>query len=90
MELLGYPSIAAEEEVCLMRFLSLTKILPISDAVCDRAIILRRNTRLKLPDAMIASTAICFDLILATCDLDLLGDIENLRSINPNDLVRNV
>src|SRR5579871_4128024 len=56
MELLGYPNITAEEEACITHFLSLTKILPVTDIICDQAITLRRSTRLKLPDALIAAT----------------------------------
>jgi len=83
MELLGYANITSNEETCLNRFLSFVKILPISDAVCDQAISLRRKTRLKLPDALIAATAICFNFVLVTCDADLLGNIDQLQSINP-------
>lgn len=86
MELLGYPNITIEEETSLNSFLLLVKILPITDAICNQAITLRRKTRLKLPDALIAATAICFDLVLITCDADLLGNISNitsLKSINP-------
>ena len=83
MELLGYPSISSDEEKCLKDFLSLIKILPVNDAVCDQAITLRRKTRLKLPDALIAATAICFDLVLITCDVELLEKSDTLRSINP-------
>jgi predicted nucleic acid-binding protein len=86
MELLGYPSITTEEETALKNFLSLVEILPISDAVSDQAIILRRKTSLKLPDALIAATAICFNLVLMTCDGDLLIPTERLQSINPLQL----
>lgn len=83
MELLGYPNITTDEESSLKSFLSLIKILPISDVICDQAIILRRKKRLKLPDALIAATAICYDLSLITCDTDLLNSIETLQSVNP-------
>jgi len=83
MELLGFPNITAEEESCINRFLSFTKILPITDIICDQAILLRRKTRLKLPDALIAATAISSKLILVSCDSDLLSHVENLQSINP-------
>jgi len=87
MELLGYPTITAEEEGCIHHFLSLVKILPISDSICNQAIVLRRQTRLKLPDALIAATAICFDLKLVTCDTDLLNThIPDLQNVNPTTI----
>lgn len=83
MELLGYLGITPQEEENLKKFLSYLKVLPINEAVCDQAIILRQEKKLKLPDALIAATAICFDLVLVTCDSDLLNKSSHFRSINP-------
>jgi predicted nucleic acid-binding protein len=83
MELLGYKNITERDEIELNHFLSLVKILPLSDSLCDKAIYLRRNFSLKLPDALIAATAINSNLILLTCDKDLLTPIEGLQVINP-------
>ncbi|HLB56711.1 MAG TPA: type II toxin-antitoxin system VapC family toxin [Coxiellaceae bacterium] len=83
MKLLGYSGITSEEEKHLKKFLSYVKVLPINDAVCDQAITLRREKKLKLPDALIAATAICFDLMLVTCDSDLLDKNSHFRSMNP-------
>lgn len=83
MELLGYHSITSQEEKHLKNFLSYVKILPINEAVCDQAISLQREKKLKLPDALIAATAIYFDLVLVTCDSDLLDKSSHFRSIDP-------
>lgn len=83
MELLGYPGITTQEEKSLKTFLSYTKILPISDSVCDQAIHLRKEIKLKLPDALIAATAITANLVLVTCDLDLLNKSPRFSSLNP-------
>lgn len=83
MELLGYPGITTHEEKSLKTFLTYLKILPISDAVCDQAILLRQTTKLKLPDALIAATAITCNLILVTCDSDLLNKNTHFHSVNP-------
>lgn len=55
MELLGYPGITSQEKKNLKKFLSYVKILPINEAICDQAISLRREKKLKLPDALIAA-----------------------------------
>ncbi len=83
MELLGYPGITVQEEKQLKKFLSYVKILPINEAICDQVIHLRREKKLKLPDALIAATAIYFDLVLVTCDSDLLNKSKRFRSISP-------
>lgn len=83
MELLGFPNITTDEEKKLKSFLSFVKILPITDEICNQTIMLRQQKKIKLPDALIVSTAICFNLTLITCDKDLLGKINSVKSINP-------
>lgn len=83
MELLGYPNISPDEEKFLKSLLSQVKILPIDDTVCDQAIDLRKEKKLKLPDALIAATAISFNLVLITCDADFSKNCSRFRVVNP-------
>ena len=46
-------------------------------------IALRRTTRLKLPDAIIAATAIVHELNLVTCDTNLANNSPGIQSLNP-------
>ena len=71
MELLGFPGITADEDSLIRRRLAQFNYLAISTAVEDRAIELRRSRRGKLPDALIAATALCHGLELLTLDLGL-------------------
>ncbi|MEO6322910.1 MAG: type II toxin-antitoxin system VapC family toxin [Polaromonas sp.] len=71
MELLGFPGIKPEEEALIRDRLGQFVYLAISPAVEDRAIELRRTRRVKLPDAVIAATALCHGLELLTLDSDL-------------------
>ena len=71
MELLGYPSITNDEEFLIADRLSKFTYLPISSEVENLAIALRRTRKLKLPDALIAATAIHHGLELLTLDLAL-------------------
>jgi len=71
MELLGFPNLAHEEEVSIVDFLKYCRILFIDETVEQQAIQLRRNSHCKLPDAIVAATALVNDLTLLTLDLRL-------------------
>jgi len=71
MELLGYPGITAGEDALIRQRLTQFTYLAISTAIEDKAIELRRSRQVKLPDALIAATALCNGLDLLTMDLGL-------------------
>jgi predicted nucleic acid-binding protein len=56
----------AEEEAVMREFLSRFKIQPVEKAVAERAIKIRRQQKLKLPDAIIWATARELGRILVT------------------------
>lgn len=68
MELLGYPDLPQAEEQQIQRFLQSCQVLFIDEAVEQRAIQLRRHANCKLPDAIIAATALVHQLTLLTLD----------------------
>ena len=71
MELLGFPGITGDEDSLIRSRLSMFTYLPVDVAVEDRAIALRRSRRVKLPDALIAATALTYGLRLLTLDVGL-------------------
>lgn len=71
MELLGYPGITGAEDALIRQRLAQFTYLPISTAIEDKAIELRRSHRVKLPDALIAATALCHGLEVLTMDIGL-------------------
>jgi predicted nucleic acid-binding protein len=71
MELLGYPGITAGEDALIRQRLAQFTYLPISTFIEDKAIELRRSYRVKLPDALIAATALCHGLEVLTMDVGL-------------------
>jgi len=71
MELLGYPDITVDEDALIRQRLAQFRYLAISPAVEEKAIQLRRIRRIKLPDALIAATALCHGLQLMTMDFGL-------------------
>jgi predicted nucleic acid-binding protein len=68
MELLKYPEITGEEEIRINSFLFDVVVLPIDDDIEQETIRISRNTKLKLPDAIIAATAIVVDAELGATD----------------------
>lgn len=58
IELLSFPSLDKEAEAGIHHLLAAMTIVPLTDAIRDYAITLRRRHRLKLPDAIIAATAL--------------------------------
>lgn len=71
MELLSYPLIKKEEEQNIQSFLSHITIIGLTEIVKENTIHLRKKYKLKLPDAIIAATALSFNLILFTNDKGL-------------------
>lgn len=68
MELLGYPGLPKEEERQIQGFLQNCRVLFIDETVEQRAIQMRRIDNCKLPDAIIAATALAHQLTLLTLD----------------------
>lgn len=65
METLSYPFSADEEQV-VRAFLQEFRLVEISSPVMELSVEIRRMKKMKLPDAIIASSAIHNDLILVT------------------------
>ena len=84
MELLSFPGITTDEEKTIRRFLSACVLIPLNDEITETAIHLRRTHRTKLPDAIIAATAISNGLTLLTADTGFSRISElNLKSLQP-------
>lgn len=85
IELLAWNPPIAEDIKIRMDFLSGSKILYITDEVIERTIQIRKETNLKLPDSMIAATAITYNFILLSDnDKDFLKvEPLGLKYINP-------
>lgn len=68
IELLSYNQITAEEEKTLKSIISDCKVFQLSEEIKNKTIFLRRTYGIKLPNAIIAATAIVNNLILLTAD----------------------
>lgn len=88
MELLAFPEITAKEEEELKLFLDGVNIQPMNSEIKECAIALRRKTKRKLPDAIIAATAVCLHATLVTGDKTLCATVfPGLRAVSPDDVV---
>jgi predicted nucleic acid-binding protein len=58
IELLSFPLITEEQETKIKAFLAEREIVPLTEAVKQKAIEFRRRTNKKLPDSIIAATSI--------------------------------
>jgi predicted nucleic acid-binding protein len=68
MELLGYPAITDDEEKRINDFLSKITVVPLDGVIETVAIQIRRKTSLKLPDAIIAATAVVLGAQVVSTD----------------------
>lgn len=68
MELLSFLDITEEDEKKIRLFLGNCELSELQEQVREQTIQLRRKYRIKLPDAVIAATAIIEDLTLITAD----------------------
>ena len=83
IEFLGWHGHTDDEFVKCKELIELATIFPISKEVADKAIELRRAKRIKLADAVIASTALINNLKLVTGNVRDLRGIRDLQIINP-------
>ena len=63
----------------LKDFIDSTNVLPLSPSVVNQTIEIRKRYKTKLPDAIIASTAIVYNLTLVTRNT---GDFQNISGLN--------
>jgi hypothetical protein len=78
IELLSYPSITSDEKAKIIDFLNKISVVSIDSNIKNLTIELRKNYRLRLPDAIISATAQSLNAILITNDLKLT----NITEIN--------
>ena len=73
LELLSYPAMTGPEEAAILGFLSEIEVIDLSIEIKREAVRLRKESGLKLPDAIVCATAIAKNATLLTNDDRLLG-----------------
>jgi predicted nucleic acid-binding protein len=82
IEVLGYrQSESAESQA--KQLLSELVELPLTSKLAERTIAIRKSLRIKVPDAIIAATALEYSLQLVSRNEEDFSKIQNLKLVNP-------
>lgn len=84
IELLG-KLVPAPEAAFLQSFVQAVDVLPLAEPVIQHTILLRQQHRTKLPDAIIAATALAHGLPLLTRNTGDFGALPGLQVLDPHD-----
>ncbi|CAA6824449.1 MAG: tRNA(fMet)-specific endonuclease VapC [uncultured Sulfurovum sp.] len=79
MEILSYNFTSKEEENFIHKLLSFFEIIDITKNIADQVIKLKKQRKIKLPDAIIVATALHKNMTLYTNDQQL-HSVENLKT----------
>ena len=86
IEILGWINATNEQLQPLYDFMEIASILPINDEVVQKTITIRQSKKIALGDAIIAATAIVYDLIVITRNTSDFKNIVGLQVIDPHSL----
>jgi len=84
LELLGYPGLKYEEELKINELLKTFTEIDVDSNIIDKAIFIRKGVRIKVPDAIIAATALEKDCSLVTHNVEDFKSIIGLNVIDPH------
>jgi predicted nucleic acid-binding protein len=85
IEVLGFNA-PDEHYRLLTHFMNDVKVLDLTNKIVEACINIRKMYRIKLPDAIIAATALVYNFVLITRNISDFKNIPNLHLINPYDL----
>ncbi len=71
MELLSWPAASSRELQLIKQLMSQCKIISLNDDIKNIAIDIRRRSKLRLPDAIVAATSIYLNVPLISADQEL-------------------
>lgn len=83
IEVLGWKFLTPQDEQEAANFIQASTIFPLSDFVVAKTILLRKQLKFKLPDAVIAATALENNFTLVTRNTSDFTNIPSLQVVNP-------
>ena len=83
LEVLGFPELNAADELGLRNLLGQFGEAPIDGAVIERAIEIPKSVRIKIPDALVAATAVIYEANLVTRNTSDFKNISGLSVLDP-------
>ncbi len=70
LELLGFKGITSKQQIEISKFIQDCIVIDINDEIKQDVILLRKTSKLKLPDSIVLATARFLSLPLITSDVD--------------------
>ncbi len=86
IELFATKNISSEEYELLEKFVAFSVKHDVNKDLIDTKIMVRQTYKIKLPDAIIAATALVYNLTLISRNTKDFDGIDGLQFINPYDL----
>jgi len=86
IEVLGFPNLSAGEEAAIRSLLNEFDEVPISNAVVEQTILIRKSVNIKIPDALIAASAQITQAIVVTRNTSDFQRVTGLTVIHPNNV----
>lgn len=86
IEVLGFQAPSDYLEKC-QNLIAIAEVIPLVDsAIVERTILARRETKIKLPDAVIAAAALVRNLTVVSRNVKDFSRVEGLKCVNPHEL----
>ncbi|MFN0082704.1 MAG: type II toxin-antitoxin system VapC family toxin [Ferruginibacter sp.] len=85
IEVLGFND-SSDELKRLADFIGLANIVYVDDTIANKTIELRKIYKIKLPDAIIAATALVYNFVLISRNISDFNKIDGLNVIDPYTL----
>lgn len=86
IELLGWINATKEQLKPMYDFMEIANVLAISEAVIEKTIAIRQIKKIALGDAIIAATALVYDLALISRNISDFKNIDRLKLFDPYNL----
>ena len=86
IEILGWYNATPEQLSKLQNFVQQSLVYPLTETIIQKTILLRQAHRIKLPDAIVAATALTKNKTLVTRNVNDFKNIPGLDLLNPWDL----
>lgn len=83
MEALGYPFKTAKEELFVKGLCEAYELIELTRPIMDKTIEIRKQSKIKLPDAIIAASALVEEAKLVTVNVKDFESIKEMQIVNP-------
>ena len=78
--------VPADDESKLIDFTDRCSLIRLTDEIAERTALLRQTVKIKLPDAIVAATALYYDLTLVTRNTADFKNVPGLIVVNPHEI----